>query len=161
MKYLAILCRAWEKMAVAEETTSSESYLEAAELFEQAKEHCYTKKASLWALGNSNFCRGLAAGVEYQIILDVYPGTPTAEQAPTMIAETYVEWAAALKEGGDPEAAIARYQAVSTAYPDTPAGQQVPVLIAETYAEWAAQLLDAGLRQEAFQKYESLSPSVD
>ena len=71
LKYLAILCRAWEKMAVAEELTSSESYLEAAELFEKAKEQCYTRKASLWALGNSNFCRGLAAGVEYQTRLDL------------------------------------------------------------------------------------------
>ncbi|MEJ2241270.1 MAG: ATPase domain-containing protein [Candidatus Bathyarchaeota archaeon] len=71
LEYVAILCRAWEKMAEAEETTSAESYLEAAELFEQAKDHCYTKKASLWALGNSNFCRGLAAGAEYQTRLDV------------------------------------------------------------------------------------------
>ena len=71
LEYLAILCQAWEKMANAEETTSSESYLEAAELFEQAKNFCYTRKASLWALGNSNFCRGLAAGVEYQTRLEV------------------------------------------------------------------------------------------
>jgi len=69
--YISILCRAWEKMALAEETTSSESYLEAAELFEQAKNHCYTQKGSLWALGNSNFCRGLAAGVKYQTGLDL------------------------------------------------------------------------------------------
>ena len=71
LKYLAVLCRAWEKMAVAKELTSSESYLEAAELFEKAKDYCYTRKASLWALGNSNFCRGLAAGVEYQRRLDL------------------------------------------------------------------------------------------
>ena len=71
LEYVAILCQAWEKMANAEETTSAESYLEAAELFEQAKDHCYTKKASLWALGNSNFCRGLAAGAEYQTRLDM------------------------------------------------------------------------------------------
>jgi KaiC/GvpD/RAD55 family RecA-like ATPase/tetratricopeptide (TPR) repeat protein len=71
LEYSAILCRAWGRMAAAEETTSTESYLAAAELFEQAKEHCYTKKASLWALGNSNFCRGLAAGVQYQTNLDL------------------------------------------------------------------------------------------
>ena len=71
LKYMAILCQAWEKMANAEETSSSESYLEAAELFEQAKEHCYTRKASLWALGNSNFCKGLAAGVQYQTDLEL------------------------------------------------------------------------------------------
>ncbi len=66
LKYIAILCQAWGKMANAEETTSSESYLEAAALFEQAKDHCVTRKASLWALGNSSFCRGLAAGIIYQ-----------------------------------------------------------------------------------------------
>ena len=68
--YIAILCQAWQKMANAEETTSSESYLEAAELFEQAKDHCYTKKASLWALGNSYFCKGLAAQNQFQKTLD-------------------------------------------------------------------------------------------
>ena len=71
LEYLATLFRAWEKMAVAEEQTSSESYLEAAELFENAKAYCFTRKASLWALGNSSFCRGLAAGVNYQTRLDV------------------------------------------------------------------------------------------
>jgi KaiC/GvpD/RAD55 family RecA-like ATPase len=71
LKYVGILCQAWGNMANAEETTSSESYLEAADLFEQAKDYCYTRKASLWALGNSNFCRGLAAGAEYQTRLDI------------------------------------------------------------------------------------------
>jgi hypothetical protein len=71
LKYLAILCQAWEKMAKADEANSSESYLEAAELFEKAKDYCYTRKASLWALGNSNFCKGLAAGVRYQTDLEL------------------------------------------------------------------------------------------
>jgi len=71
LELLATLCRAWEKMAIAEETTSSKSYLDAAKLFEQANEHCYTKKASLWTLGNSSFCKGLAAGAKYQINLDL------------------------------------------------------------------------------------------
>ena len=67
LEYITILCQAWERMATAEETTSSEAFLEAADLFEKAKEYCFTKKASLWALGNSSFCRGLAAGIRYQI----------------------------------------------------------------------------------------------
>ncbi|KON29669.1 hypothetical protein AC477_05645, partial [miscellaneous Crenarchaeota group-1 archaeon SG8-32-1] len=71
LEYLAVLCRAWERMAEAEATTSSESYLEAAELFEKAKDHCFTRKASLWALGNSSFCKGLAAGIAYQSSLDM------------------------------------------------------------------------------------------
>jgi len=71
LEYLAILCRAWEKMAKAEEATSAESYLEAAELFEEAKDYCFTRKASLWALGNCNFCKGLAAGLQYKSSLDL------------------------------------------------------------------------------------------
>ncbi|MEJ2241945.1 MAG: ATPase domain-containing protein, partial [Candidatus Bathyarchaeota archaeon] len=70
LEYIAILCRAWEKMANAEETSSAEVYLEAAEVFEQAKDHCYTKKASFWALGNSYFCKGLAAQNQFQATLD-------------------------------------------------------------------------------------------
>ena len=71
LNYLAILCQAWEKMANAEETSSSDSYLKAAELFEKAKDYCYTRKASLWAIGNSNFCKGLAAGTRYQDSMDL------------------------------------------------------------------------------------------
>ena len=71
LEYIVILCQAWKKMANAEEATSSEYYIEAATLFEKAKEHCYTKKASLWALGNSSFCKGLAAGIRYKISMDL------------------------------------------------------------------------------------------
>jgi tetratricopeptide (TPR) repeat protein/KaiC/GvpD/RAD55 family RecA-like ATPase len=71
LEYVAILCRAWGKMANAEETSSLESYVEAASLFEQAKDRCYTKKASLWALGNSSFCKGLAAGLRYKSSMDL------------------------------------------------------------------------------------------
>ena len=70
LEYIAILCRAWEKMANAEETSSAELYLEAAEVFEQAKDRCYTKKASFWALGNSYFCKGLATQNQFQATLD-------------------------------------------------------------------------------------------
>jgi len=66
-----VLCRAWKKMAIAEETTSSESYLEAASFFDQAKELSGTRKSSLWAFGNSSFCKGLAAGIKYQTSLDI------------------------------------------------------------------------------------------
>jgi KaiC/GvpD/RAD55 family RecA-like ATPase len=71
LQYIAILCQAWEKMATAEETTSSEAYQDAASLFEQAKEYCLTKKGSLWTLGNSSFCKGLAAGIKYQITMNL------------------------------------------------------------------------------------------
>jgi KaiC/GvpD/RAD55 family RecA-like ATPase len=71
VRLMGVLCRAWEKMANAEETTSSESYVEAAKLFEQAKDLSVTKSKSLWALGNSSFCKGLAAGIRYQSSLDI------------------------------------------------------------------------------------------
>ncbi|MGD9130559.1 MAG: ATPase domain-containing protein [Candidatus Bathyarchaeota archaeon] len=71
LELLTILCQAWEKMALAEEATSSESYLEAAALFEKAKDRCFTKRASLWTLGNSNFCKGLSAGIRYQGNMDL------------------------------------------------------------------------------------------
>jgi len=71
LELLTVLCQAWEKMALAEEATSSKFYLEAAALFENAKDRCFTRKASLWALGNSNFCKGLAAGIDYQSSLDL------------------------------------------------------------------------------------------
>jgi tetratricopeptide (TPR) repeat protein/KaiC/GvpD/RAD55 family RecA-like ATPase len=71
LEYVAILCRAWGKMANAEETSSLDSYVEAASLFEQARDRCYTKKASLWALGNSSFCKGLAAGLRYKGSMDL------------------------------------------------------------------------------------------
>ena len=71
LEYLALLCQAWEKTANAQETSSAESYLEAAAFFEKAKDFCYTKKASLWVMGNINFSRGLAAGLAYQMSLDL------------------------------------------------------------------------------------------
>jgi KaiC/GvpD/RAD55 family RecA-like ATPase len=70
LKLITVLCRAWQKMAIAEETTSSEAYLEAAQLFDQAKKLSITKKTSLWALGNSSFCKGLAAQNKFQNTLD-------------------------------------------------------------------------------------------
>ncbi|MGD9130659.1 MAG: ATPase domain-containing protein [Candidatus Bathyarchaeota archaeon] len=71
LKLIAVLCRAWERMALAEETSSPELYLEAAKLFGRAKDFSVTKKTSLWALGNSSFCKGLAAGINYQDSLDL------------------------------------------------------------------------------------------
>ena len=71
LEYVAILCRAWGKMAVAEERSSAEEYLGAAELFQKAKDYCYTRKASLWALGNSSFCKGLAVGIRYKNSMDL------------------------------------------------------------------------------------------
>ncbi len=58
-------------MTLAEEKTSPELYLEASKLFEQAKEHSLNKRTSLLALGNSSFCKALAAGTKFDITLDM------------------------------------------------------------------------------------------
>jgi len=67
---IVVLCQAWKKMAQAEDLASSDYYLEAAKLFEKAKDLCTTNKTRIWALGNSNFCKGLAAENKFQNTLD-------------------------------------------------------------------------------------------
>jgi len=71
LRPIMCLCQAWQKMALAEEKTSPELYLEASQLFEQAKEHSLNKRTSLLALGNSSFCKALAAGTRFEITLDM------------------------------------------------------------------------------------------
>jgi len=68
---ILFLCQAWQKMTLAEEKTSPELYLEASQLFEEAKEHSLNKRTSLLALGNSSFCKALAAGIKFDITLDL------------------------------------------------------------------------------------------
>ncbi len=68
---IMFLCQAWQKMTLAEEKTSPELYVEASQLFEQAKEHSLNKRTSLLALGNSSFCKALAAGAKFDITLDM------------------------------------------------------------------------------------------
>ena len=70
LRLIALLCRAWQKMAQAEDQASSEYYSEAAKLFEQAKDLASTNKTRLWSLGNSNFCKGLEAQNQFQNTLE-------------------------------------------------------------------------------------------
>jgi len=70
LRPIMCLCQAWQKMTLAEEKTSPDLYLEASQLFEQAKEHSLNKRTSLLALGNSSFCKALAAGTKFDITLD-------------------------------------------------------------------------------------------
>jgi len=58
-------------MTLAEEKTSPELHLEASQLFEEAKEYSLNKRTSLLALGNSSFCKALAAGIKFDITLDM------------------------------------------------------------------------------------------
>lgn len=66
-KPLVFLCRAWEKMTLAESRNSPIMYEEAAELFEKAKEYATNESASLLALAHSSFCKALETGTEFEI----------------------------------------------------------------------------------------------
>jgi KaiC/GvpD/RAD55 family RecA-like ATPase len=65
------LCRAWQKMLLAEAKSSSGLYGEAAELFEKAKERSLDQSSSLLALAHSSFCKALEAGTKFEITRDV------------------------------------------------------------------------------------------
>jgi KaiC/GvpD/RAD55 family RecA-like ATPase len=80
---LVYLCRAWQKMMMAEAKVSPILYEEAAELFEQAKEHALDEHTSLLALAHSSFCRALEAGTEYEITRDVVMYTTTKKHMET------------------------------------------------------------------------------
>jgi KaiC/GvpD/RAD55 family RecA-like ATPase len=64
---LAYLCRAWQKMTIAEARGSPIMYEEAADLFKLASEHAFTESTRLMALGHSSFCKALEAGTEFEI----------------------------------------------------------------------------------------------
>jgi hypothetical protein len=70
LKPIIYLCRAWQKMALAEATVSPDLYLEAAELFEKAKGCSFGEKARRLALGHSYFCRALEAGAKFEATRD-------------------------------------------------------------------------------------------
>lgn len=64
---LIYLCRAWQKMIMAEARGSPIMYEEAAELFKLANEHTFSESTGLMALGHSSFCKALEAGTEFEI----------------------------------------------------------------------------------------------
>ncbi len=71
LESLAYLCKAWQKMMMAEAKASPIMYEEAAELFIQAKEHALDQLTSLVALAHSSFCKALEAGTEFEITRDM------------------------------------------------------------------------------------------
>jgi len=60
------LCRAWQKMKIADKSASPELYREASELFLKAKEHSTKDRTTLLASGNSAFCKALEHGTEFE-----------------------------------------------------------------------------------------------
>jgi hypothetical protein len=59
---IAILSRAWQKMAEAEAEESPQHYDEASRLFEKAKDLGQSEKTKALVLGHSRFCKALEAG---------------------------------------------------------------------------------------------------
>jgi hypothetical protein len=65
LSYIITLSQAWAKMTQAEAEGSPELYVQASELFEEAKEFSPNEKAKMLALGHSRFCRALEAGTKF------------------------------------------------------------------------------------------------
>jgi uncharacterized repeat protein (TIGR01451 family) len=64
---LFYLCKAWEKLTMAEARVSSNMYTEAAELFKLANVYAINESSSQLTLAHSSFCRALAAGAEFEM----------------------------------------------------------------------------------------------
>jgi len=62
----AFMCRAWQKMKIADVRVSPELYHEASELFLEAKEHTTKERTILLASGNGAFCEALEHGTKFE-----------------------------------------------------------------------------------------------
>ncbi len=65
LRIITTLSQAWQKMAQAETEVSPALYIEASQLFEQAKELSPNEKSTMLALGHSRFCLALEAGNKF------------------------------------------------------------------------------------------------
>jgi len=90
LKLVSILSRAWQKMTQAEAEASPSMYMEASQLFEQAKEFSPNERARMLALGHSRFCRALEAGTRFADTRDA-TFHAVAEQQLEIAAEYYVK----------------------------------------------------------------------
>jgi len=64
-RFIISLSRAWQKMTQAEAEAAPALYMEASQLFEEAKGLGPSEKAKMLALGHSRFCRALEAGTKF------------------------------------------------------------------------------------------------
>jgi len=85
LQLITILARAWQKMTQAEAEASPSLYLDASQLFEQAKDFSPDEKAKMLALGHSRFCLALEAGTKF---------ADTRDASLHKIAEQHLESAA-------------------------------------------------------------------
>jgi tetratricopeptide (TPR) repeat protein len=65
IKFVMALSQAWQRMTHAEAEESPDLFLEASQLFDNAKEFSPNEKARLLALGHSRFCRALEMGTRF------------------------------------------------------------------------------------------------
>lgn len=63
---IACMCRAWQKMKIADGRVSPELYHEASELFLKAKDCSGKERTTLLAFGNSAFCLALEHGTRFE-----------------------------------------------------------------------------------------------
>ncbi len=66
IKPIAHMCRAWQKMKMADARASPELYHEASELFLKAREYSMVDRMTLLASGNGSFCRALEYGSRFE-----------------------------------------------------------------------------------------------
>ena len=90
LKLIATLSRAWQKMTRAEAEASPALYMEASQLFEEAKELSPHEKGKMLALGHSRFCRALEAGTKFVDTRDLTMHA-TAAQYLESAADYYVK----------------------------------------------------------------------
>jgi len=64
-RLIAILSQAWQRMTRAEAEESPHLYLEASQLFEEAKDLSPNEQAKILTLGHSRFCRALEVGTRF------------------------------------------------------------------------------------------------
>ncbi len=64
-KLIITLSRAWQTITKAEASDSPELYLEASQLFEEAKGLSPTERTTMLSSGHSRFCRALEAGTRF------------------------------------------------------------------------------------------------
>jgi len=86
----ASLCRALEKMELAEEKAEPDLYKEASELFTRTQKITTKKRNAILALGNACFCKALESGTKFKMTPndDLYT---TAKQYMEMAAHHYTE----------------------------------------------------------------------
>jgi KaiC/GvpD/RAD55 family RecA-like ATPase len=70
IKPIAYMCRAWQKMKVADVRAVPELYHQASELFLEAKEHSTKDRATLLASGNGAVCMALEYGTRFELMHD-------------------------------------------------------------------------------------------